>query len=158
MLKNFPTYPEGGQNDSSDLLLDRLLQDVGEGRHHVIASQLLAELRAEGKQPHTEDHLVLQLEATLVAQHCCDAKTERETIREKNRKPGKNMTKKRAGNNPDFLFSNGEALSAVRARSPLPLSLLMTKIEMSRKSLGDGRVLMTTARQTCHTFAKIAAE
>lgn len=83
MLKNFPTYPEGGQNDSSDLLLDRLLQNVGECRHHVVASQLLAELRAEGQQPHTEDHLVLQLEAALVAQHCCDAKTERQIIREK---------------------------------------------------------------------------
>lgn len=105
MLKIFPTYPEGGQNDSSDLLLDRLLQDVGERRHHVVASQLLAELRAEGQQPHTEDHLVLQLEAALVAQHCCDAKTERQIIREKkwekngkwkNRKPGNNMKKKRA--------------------------------------------------------------
>lgn len=82
-LKIFSTYPEGGQNDSSDLLLDRLLQDVGERRHHVVASQLLAELRAEGQQPHTEDHLVLQLEAALVAQHCCDAKTERPIIREK---------------------------------------------------------------------------
>lgn len=91
MLKIFPTYPEGGQNDSSDLLLDRLLQDVGERRHHVVASQLLAELRAEGQQPHTEDHLVLQLEAALVAQHCCDAKTERQIIREKN---GKKMEKK----------------------------------------------------------------
>lgn len=72
----FPTYPEGSQNDSSDLLLDRLLQDVGERRHHVVAPQLLTELRTEGQQPHAEDHLVLQLKATLVAQDCGDAKND----------------------------------------------------------------------------------
>lgn len=77
----FPTDPEGGQDDASDLLLDGLLQDVGQRRDHVVASQLLAELRAEGQQPDAEDHLVLELEATLVAQNCCDA-TER---KEKNR-------------------------------------------------------------------------
>lgn len=73
MFEMFPTYPEGGQNDSSDLLLDGLLQDVGERRHHVVAPQLLAELWTEGQQPHAEDHLVLQLKATLVAQDCSDA-------------------------------------------------------------------------------------
>lgn len=77
MLKKFSAYPEGSQNDSSDLLLDRLLQDVGQCRHHVVASQLLTELRTEGQQPNAEDHLVLELEATLVAQHCCDALTEK---------------------------------------------------------------------------------
>lgn len=76
MFKIFPTYPEGSQNDSSDLLLDRLLQDVGERRHHVVAPQLLTELRTEGQQPHAEDHLVLQLKATLVAQYCGDAKND----------------------------------------------------------------------------------
>ena len=75
--EKFSTYPEGSQNDSSDLLLDRLLQDVGQRWHYVVASQLLAELRTEGQEPHTEDHLVLELEATLVAQHRCDALTER---------------------------------------------------------------------------------
>ena len=68
-----PPYPEGGEDDPGDLLLDRLLQDVGERWHHVVAPQLLAELGAEGQQPHAEDHLVLQLEATLVAQHGRDA-------------------------------------------------------------------------------------
>lgn len=69
------TYPEGSQNDSSDLLLDRLLEDVGQRRHYVVASQLLAELRTEGQEPNAEDHLVLELEAALVAQHRCDALT-----------------------------------------------------------------------------------
>lgn len=72
----FSTYPEGSQNDSSDLLLDRLLEDVRQGWHDVVAPQLLTELRTEGQQPHTEDHLVLELEATLVAQHRGDAVTE----------------------------------------------------------------------------------
>lgn len=67
------TYPEGGQNDSGDLLFDRLLQDVGQRRHHVVTSQLLAELRTEGQEPDAEDHLVLELEAALVAQHGRDA-------------------------------------------------------------------------------------
>lgn len=67
------TYPEGSQNDSSDLLLDRLLKDVGQGWHYVVASQLLTELRTEGQEPNAEDHLVLELEATLVAKHCGDA-------------------------------------------------------------------------------------
>lgn len=94
--------------------------------------------------------------------------TERQIIREKNwgekkRKKEKPKTKKQdekeTGRQQSLSlihFSNGEALLAVRAHSHL--SLLMTKIEMSRKSLGDGGVLMTTARQTCHTFAEIAAE
>lgn len=69
--ERFSTYPEGSQNDSSDLLLDRLLEDVGQGWNYIVASQLLTELRTEGQEPHTEDHLVLELEATLVAQHCC---------------------------------------------------------------------------------------
>lgn len=76
MLKKFSTYPEGSQNDSSDFLLDRLLEDVRQRWHYVVASQLLTELRTEGQQPNTEDHLVLELEATLVAQHCCNALTE----------------------------------------------------------------------------------
>ena len=76
----FSTYPEGSQDDSGDLLLDRLLEDVGQGWHHVVASQLLTELRTEGQEPNTEDHLVLELEATLVAQHRCDAETEEEKI------------------------------------------------------------------------------
>lgn len=75
MLKKFSAYPEGSQNDSRDLLLDRLLQDVGQRWHYVVAPQLLTELRTEGQQPNTEDHLVLELEATLVAQHRCDALT-----------------------------------------------------------------------------------
>lgn len=75
--EKFSTYPEGGQNDAGDLLLDRLLQDVGQGRDHVVTSQLLTELRTEGQEPNTEDHLVLELEATLVAQHRCDADIKR---------------------------------------------------------------------------------
>lgn len=71
--KKISTYPEGSQNDSSDLLLDRLLEDVRQCRHYVVASQILTELRTEGQEPNTEDHLVLELEATLVAQHCRDA-------------------------------------------------------------------------------------
>lgn len=71
------TYPEGGQNDSSDLLLDRLLEDVGQSWNDVVASQLLTELRTEGQEPHAEDHLVLQLEAALVAQHRCYTRTKR---------------------------------------------------------------------------------
>lgn len=71
--KKISTNPEGSQNDSSDLLLDRLLEDIGQGWDYIVASQLLTELRAEGQEPYTEDHLVLELEATLVAQHCCDA-------------------------------------------------------------------------------------
>lgn len=63
------TYPEGGENDPGDLLLDRFLEDVGERGHHVVAPQLLAQLRAKGQEPHAEDHLVLELEAALVAQH-----------------------------------------------------------------------------------------
>lgn len=73
MSEKFSTNPEGSQNDSGDLLLDRLLEDVGQGRHYVVTSQLFTELRTEGQEPNTEDHLVLELEATLVAQHCCDA-------------------------------------------------------------------------------------
>lgn len=71
--EKFSTYPEGSQNDSSDLFLDRLLKDVRQGWHYIVASQLLTELRTEGQEPNTEDHLVLELEATLVAQHRCDA-------------------------------------------------------------------------------------
>lgn len=67
------TYPEGSQNDSSDLLLDGLLQDVRQSWNYIVASQLLTELRTEGQEPNAEDHLVLKLEATLVAQHGCDA-------------------------------------------------------------------------------------
>ncbi len=67
------TYLESSQDYASDLLFDRLLEDVGECRYHVIAPQLFAELRAKCQEPHTEDHLILQLEATLIAQHCCDA-------------------------------------------------------------------------------------
>lgn len=67
------TYPQGSQDDASDLLLDRLLEDVGQCWHHVVAPQLLTELGAEGQQPNTEDHLVLELEAALVAQHSGDA-------------------------------------------------------------------------------------
>ncbi len=73
LSEKFSTYPEGSKNDSSDLLLDRLLEDVGQRWHYVVASQLLTELRTEGQEPNTEDHLVLELEATLVAQHRCDA-------------------------------------------------------------------------------------
>lgn len=72
------THPEGSQDDSGDLLFDGLLEDVGQRRHHVVASQLLAELRTEGQQPNTEDHLVLELEAAFVAQHRCDATAEKE--------------------------------------------------------------------------------
>ena len=42
-------YPEGGEDDPGDLLLDRLLQDVGQGWHHVVAPELLTELGAEGQ-------------------------------------------------------------------------------------------------------------
>lgn len=76
--EKFSTYPEGSQNDSSDLLLDRLLEDVRQSRHYVVASQLLAELRTEGQEPNTEDHLVLELEATLVAQDRGYTKIKRE--------------------------------------------------------------------------------
>ena len=48
MDEDCPTYPESGQNDARHLLLDRLLEDVGEGGHHVVAAKLLAKLRAEG--------------------------------------------------------------------------------------------------------------
>lgn len=78
----FATYPESSQNDSGDFLLDRLLEDVGQRRHYVVTSQLFAELRTEGQQPNTEDHLVLELEATLVAQDCCDASIERKNVKE----------------------------------------------------------------------------
>lgn len=67
-------YPESSENDPGDLLFDGLLQNVGQGGHHVVAAQLLTQLRAEGQKPHAEDHLVLQLEATLVTQHCRDAR------------------------------------------------------------------------------------
>lgn len=98
-FKMFPTYPEGSQNDSSDLLLDRLLQDVRERRHHVVAPQLLTELRAEGQQPNAEDHLVLQLKATLVAQDRRDAKTDTYTQQNKtNRKNEWERKKPQRGN------------------------------------------------------------
>lgn len=74
--ERFSTYPEGSEDDASDLFLDRLLEDVRQGWHYVVASQLLTELRTEGQEPNTEDHLVLELEATLVAQNCRDAETE----------------------------------------------------------------------------------
>lgn len=67
-------YPESSEDDAGDLFFDRLLQNVGEGGHHVVAAQLLTQLRAEGQKPDAEDHLVLQLEATLVTQHCCNAR------------------------------------------------------------------------------------
>lgn len=66
-------YPESSEDDTGDLFFDRLLQNVRKGWHHVVAAQLLTQLRAEGQKPYAEDHLVLQLEATLVTQHCCDA-------------------------------------------------------------------------------------
>lgn len=67
-------YPKSSEDDAGDLLFDRLLQNVGEGGHHVVAAQLLTQLRAESQKPYAEDHLVLQLEATLVTQHCRDAR------------------------------------------------------------------------------------
>lgn len=67
------TYPESSEDYASDLLFDRLLKDVGKRRYHVVAPQLFAELRAECQEPHAEDHLILQLEATLIAQHRRDA-------------------------------------------------------------------------------------
>lgn len=72
----YDTYPESSQDYAGDLLFDGLLEDVGERRYHVVASQLFAELRAEGQEPDAEDHLILQLEATLIAQHCRDAAKE----------------------------------------------------------------------------------
>ncbi|TNN78793.1 hypothetical protein EYF80_010963 [Liparis tanakae] len=39
------------------LLKGRLLEDVRQGWHYVVASQLLTELRTEGQEPNTEDHL-----------------------------------------------------------------------------------------------------
>lgn len=92
--KKWFTYPVGCQDDSSDLLFDRLLEDVRQRRHHVVASQLLAELRAEGQQPNTEDHLVLELEATLVAQHCCDAAMKKLKKEEGNKKKNRPSTNK----------------------------------------------------------------
>lgn len=94
-----PTYPEGRQDDPRHLLLDRLLEDVGEGRHHIVAAELLAQLWAEGQQPHTEDHLVLKLEATFVAQNGCDAgrKREEEHIRMWEIRPDSRLEWNRAG-------------------------------------------------------------
>lgn len=69
----YATYPESSQDNAGDLLFDGLLEDVGERRYHIVTSQLFAELRAEGQEPDAEDHLILQLEAALIAQHCRDA-------------------------------------------------------------------------------------
>lgn len=68
--------PEHSQDDSGDLFLNRIAQDVGKNRDHVELVHLLGQERVEREHPQTENELVLHLEVDSARQHgeqCGDA-------------------------------------------------------------------------------------
>lgn len=58
-----------GENNTRNLLLDRIAEDISEDNNHIEFVHLLGEQRVEGEHPDAEDELVLHLEVDASSEH-----------------------------------------------------------------------------------------
>lgn len=68
------TYPKCCKDDSGYFLFDRFLKNIWQHWDNIVPTKIFTHLRAKRQQPHTENHLILELKTAFVAQDTHDAK------------------------------------------------------------------------------------